>query len=159
MSAHYEIERKFLISLPALPLPGEVSCEDIEQAYLITPPQISERVRGRAGRFSHTVKIRVSGARAEEREEEITRAEYEKYLERRDPACAVIRKVRRVFLYENQRFELDVFPFWSDRALLEIELNDEADPVELPPFLRVIREVTDDERYKNHAIAQAIPLD
>ncbi|MGI6238806.1 MAG: hypothetical protein ACOYI5_04180, partial [Christensenellales bacterium] len=59
----------------------------------------------------------------------------------------------------GQVFELDIFPFWSDRALLEIELSDESDPVHLPPFIDVIREVTDDARYKNHAIAQAIPFE
>ncbi len=159
MSAHYEVERKYLIRYPALPVPGEVSCEPIEQVYLKTPRDISERVRERAGRYYHTVKLRVSGARAEEREEEITRADYLGYLERRDPACAVIRKVRRVFLYEGQTFELDTYPFWNDRAVLEIELSDESDQVVLPPFLQIIREVTDDARYKNHSIAQAIPVE
>ena len=159
MSPHFEIERKYLIRYPALPIPGEVSCEGIEQAYLQTPPDVSERVRERAGRYYHTVKLRVSGARCEEREEEITHADYLGYLERRDPACAVIKKVRRVFLYENQTFELDLYPFWNDRAILEIELANELDPVVIPPFIQVIREVTDDGRYKNHFIAQAIPLE
>ncbi len=159
MKPTYEVERKYLIRYPELPVPGELSCEAIEQVYLKTPPDISERVRERAGRYFHTAKIRISGARAEEREEEITRADYASYLERRDPLCAIINKVRRVFLYENQTFELDLFPFWSDRALLEIELSDESDPVIMPPFIHVMREVTDDIRYKNHSIAQAIPLE
>lgn len=159
MSEHYEIERKYLIRYPALPVPGEVSCDDIEQVYLKTAPDLSERVRARAGRYYHTVKVRISGARAEEREEEITRHDYLGYLERRDPACAAIAKVRRVFLYENQTFELDLFPFWSDRAILEIELSDEQVPVDIPPFIHVIREVTDDIRYKNHSIARAIPFE
>lgn len=159
MIPNYEIERKFLIRYPALPVPGEISCEGIEQVYLKTPADVSERVRERAGRYYHTVKRRFSGARAEEREEEITREDYLGYLQRRDPACAVIKKVRRVFLYEEQTFELDLFPFWSDRAILEIELSDELDSVALPPFIHVIREVTDDERYKNHSIAQAIPFE
>ncbi len=159
MTPHDEIERKFLIRYPTLPIPGEVSCEPIEQIYLNNQPNVSERVRDRAGRYYHTSKIRITGARAEEREEEITRAEYLAYLERRDPACAVIKKVRRVFLFENQTFELDTYPFWSDRAILEIELAGESDRVAIPPFLKVIREVTDDERYKNHSIAQAIPFE
>lgn len=159
MSAQLEIERKFLIRYPALPIPGEVSCEAIEQAYLKTPLNLSERVRARGGRFYHTVKRHVSGACAEEREVEITRAEYLGYLKRRDPLCAVIRKTRRVFLYQGQTFELDLFPFWNDRALLEIELPAEDTPVTLPPFLHLIREVTQDPRYKNHAIAQAIPFE
>ena len=39
---------------------------------------------------------------------------------------------------------------------MEIELSDESDPVELPPFINVIREVTDEDEYKNSSIAKRI---
>ena len=28
-------------------------------------------------------------------------------------------------MYENQYFEIDIYPFWDDKAIVEIELNDE----------------------------------
>lgn len=53
---------------------------------------------------------------------------------------------------------LDVFsnPSWTIKklCLLEIELLDENDRVELPPFLNVVKEVTVDPEYSNSAIAK-----
>jgi CYTH domain-containing protein len=57
-------------------------------------------------------------------------------------------------MYEGQYFEIDLFPFWSDRALCEVELSHEHAPVNLPPALKVIREVTDDAAYSNAALAE-----
>ena len=50
-----------------------------------------------------------------------------------------------------------MFPFWSDKAFLEVELPSEDTPVTPPDFVRVIREVTDDNRYTNHALAKKLP--
>ena len=47
-----------------------------------------------------------------------------------------------------------MYPFWKDRAILEIELADENEKIDFPEGIRVIREVTDDERYKNASLAQ-----
>lgn len=55
--------------------------------------------------------------------------------------------------------EVDVFPFWQDRAFCEVELPDEATVVTLPEFLDVIREVTEDKRYTNLALAREIPME
>ena len=44
----------------------------------------------------------------------------------------------------------------EDKAICEIELCNENDIVELPDFINVIREVTDDETFKNSSIASLI---
>lgn len=49
--------------------------------------------------------------------------------------------------------EIDLFPFWKDRAFCEVELAREEETVNLPPWLEVIREVTDDPRYTNASLA------
>ena len=56
----------------------------------------------------------------------------------------------------GQLFELDIYPFWNDRATLEIELSAENENFELPPFIEVIKEVTDDDRYKNRSLSYEI---
>ena len=61
--------------------------------------------------------------------------------------------------YEGKDFEIDVYPFWQDRAVMEIELADEAEAVKLPPEIEIIKEVTRDRRYTNAALAREIPLD
>lgn len=157
MAPHYEIERKYLVRMPELPIHGTVSVTDIAQTYLIAADGASERVRARGGRYYHTIKYRVSGIKAEERETEITRSEYETLLNRKDPACAEIKKTRHVFEYMGQIFELDIFPFWKKQAMMEIEIESESTLVTLPPFLDIICEVTDDHNYKNHTMAKSVP--
>ena len=161
---HFEIERKYLIGMPD---PGWLAAEaegtEITQTYLLAAPGTTERVRkrGRAGDYvyTHTTKTRLSDLRRIEEEETLTEQEYERLLLRADPARNVIYKTRWCFHYRGQLFELDVFPFWKDRAYLEIELADERQAVELPPELTVIREVTDDPRYTNAALSLEIPCD
>ena len=61
--------------------------------------------------------------------------------------------------YEGKEFEIDVYPFWQDKAVMEIELTDETETVKLPPEIEIIKEVTRDRRYTNAALAREIPLD
>jgi CYTH domain-containing protein len=56
-------------------------------------------------------------------------------------------------MYENQYFEIDIYPFWNDKAILEIELSDENTEIKFPKEINVIKEVTDDESYKNASLA------
>ena len=61
--------------------------------------------------------------------------------------------------WDGHTLEIDLFPFWEDRAYCEVELRSPEDRVELPAWLSVIREVTDDPRYTNSALAREIPAD
>ena len=94
-----------------------------------------------------------------EDESEISEAEYRKLLEQADPQRRVIRKTRWVLPWHGQNFEIDIFPFWSDRAFMEIELEDEEQHIDLPPQIRILREVTADSRYTNAALSLAIPME
>lgn len=159
---HFEIERKFLIRYPDLAiLEKEAEATEIEQIYLLSPKGISERVRkrGRNGRYvyTHTIKKRISDLRRAEDEREITEEEYKALLKNADPKRRVIRKTRYCLPYRGMMFEIDVFPFWDDRAFMEIELEDECQQAELPPMISVIREVTEDRRYTNSSLAREIP--
>lgn len=161
----YEIERKFLIRRPAAAW-LEANCEgsDIIQTYLKTEATgHSDRVRRREGKdgvvYTHTVKRRISDLRREEQEREISEGEYLALLQRADPERRSIEKRRYVLAYEGKDFEIDVYPFWQDRAVMEIELADEAEAVKLPPEIEIIKEVTQDRRYTNAALAKAIPAD
>ena len=159
----FEIERKFLIRMPDLDFllaAGDMS--HIVQTYLKTD-EGSERVRkrGREGEytFTHTVKKRLSDLRRIEQEREISEEEYHKLLCFSAPDMSVIYKDRYCVNYMGQLLEIDVFPFYSDRAFLEIELSDEAQQIFIPPWLEVIKEVTEDKRYTNAALARNIPYD
>ena len=65
-----------------------------------------------------------------------------------------IRKDRYCLTYETQYFEIDVYPFWDDQAIAEIELSREDAEIKFPKEIKVIKEVTDDENYKNASLAR-----
>ena len=67
-----------------------------------------------------------------------------------------IRKTRYCLMYKNQYFEIDIYPFWKDKAIVEIELSDDKKEVEFPKQLKVIKEVTQDETYKNKELAKNV---
>ena len=70
-----------------------------------------------------------------------------------DTSKRQIRKTRYCLTYEVQYFEIDVYPFWDDQVIAEIELSDENAAICFQDKLQVIREVTDDEAYKNASLA------
>ena len=67
-----------------------------------------------------------------------------------------IRKTRYCLTYKNQYFEIDIYPFWKDKAIVEIELNEGIEKINFPPQLKVIKEVTEDESYKNKELSKNI---
>ena len=74
-----------------------------------------------------------------------------------DPALRPIFKTRYAIPYKGRTAEVDLYDFWQDRATVEVELANENESAELPPYLRVIREVSDDKRYKNVNLARELP--
>lgn len=159
----FEIERKFLIRMPQpelLETLGEKT--GIVQTYLKTD-EGSARVRKRGSEghwvYTHTEKKRLSDMRRIEREREVDEAEYLRLLEMADTQRRVICKDRYCIEYMGQLLEIDIFPFYTDRAFLEIELEDERQPVHIPTWLEIIKEVTADRRYTNAALALEIPYD
>ena len=155
-----EIERKFLIRYPDLAwLESLPNCRkiDIIQTYLLAPEgeEIRVRQRGEAGSYTYyeTTKRRVSDLRRVELERRLTQREYLARLMEADPALRPIRKARYCLTWENQYFEIDVYPFWKDRAILEIELSDENAEIRFPKKLKILREVTGEEAYRNRALA------
>ena len=156
-----EIERKFLIEYPDLKwLESQPNCRkvDIIQTYLKSKPDEEIRVRQRGADGSYiyyeTIKRTVTGMKRVEIERRLTQKEYLGRLMDADTTRRQIRKTRYCLMYENQYFEIDVYPFWTDRAIAELELADEQQPVVFPKKLKIIREVTDDPAYKNAALAK-----
>lgn len=165
--APLEIERKYLIRYPDLTVLEQAegySKTEIEQAYLKSggsPFGGRVRKRGAGGKYTYTktYKRTITAIKRVEIEEEITREEYESLLKETDPMSRTIKKRRHCFLYEGLLFELDIYPFWADRAILEVELESEDGMFFMPPFIEVIKEVTQDMRYRNRSIAKSIPND
>lgn len=159
-----EIERKFLIEYPDTARLDVLSAGDrseISQTYLVAEAGTSERVRARTRSgvtvYTHNTKIKLSHMKRVELEDEISEAEYKELLKRADPECRTIEKVRYCVPHGGFVFEIDIFPFWNDKAFMEVEMPSEDTAVELPDFVKIIREVTEDNRYTNHALAIELP--
>ena len=135
----------------------------IRQTYLLAEPGTTERVRMRSAGdtvcYTHTIKRKLSAMRRLEDEQEIGSEEYQRLLERADPERNTIEKERWVLPYLGQNFEIDVFPFWKNQAYLELELRDETQEIIFPPEITILREVTEDKRYTNAALARQIPAE
>ena len=104
--------------------------------------------------YYETIKWNVTGMKRVEIEQRLSEEEYLQLLVSADAIKHQIRKERYCFTYENQYFEIDIYPFWKDQAILEIELNDDNEQIRFPEELEIIREVTDDKAYKNAALAE-----
>ena len=159
-----EIERKFMcepVMLGALPRGAQHI--EIEQMYLMSNEPGTElriRKRGQNGNFTYyrtEKKYCAPGVRSET-ERLITAAEYALSAQFRKSSTDILRKTRICFMFEHQYFELDIIPRrdGSDLCLLEIELTDLAQHVSIPPFIRVMRDVTDDITYSNAHLAKAV---
>jgi len=163
---HMEIERKYLIRYPdtkVLLRQEGVRVLRIRQTYLVSPPGCMRRVRrieeNGEIRFIRTEKRHVSLMSAWEDERKISAVEYEKELLSADPGKRPIEKTRYVIPHGAYFCEIDVYPFWQDRAILEIELPSEEVVPELPGYVALIRDVSEDGRYKNGRLAREIPAD
>ena len=156
-----EIERKYLIRKPdpdmLLRYPW-CGMAGIVQTYTHDsqgqPIRLRARTVGSDCLYFETRKIPVSPVSRIEVERRLTEAEYLTLLQAPSPAKRQLQKDRYCLVYEDQYFEIDLYPFWEEQAFLEIELRSEDQEIRFPDFLQVIREVTTDLSYRNYALAE-----
>lgn len=159
-----EIERKYLIKMPELNVlrsqPGYFKTE-ITQMYInaANDESLGGRIRkssyGDRTVYTKTYKRDITAMKRIEIEQEISEEEYERLSNYILEDTKPIVKVRHSFEYNNKLIEIDIYEFWGDRATLEVELNSEDEQVSLPGFIELIKEITDDKRYRNFALARA----
>ena len=157
----FEIERKFLIEYPDIRwLESLPNCQRVEiiQTYLRSgdAEEVRVRQRGCDGHYIYfqTTKRNVSDIKRVEIESRLSEKEYVRLLMNADTTKRQIRKDRYCLTFENQYFEIDVYPFWKDKAIAEIELSCEDAEITFPEQIKVIKEVTGDRSYRNASLAK-----
>lgn len=162
-----EIERKYLIKRPSSEVLDSIdlsSKSHIIQTYLKRKTtEIERRVRQRGSKetgfmFYSTEKTDAGLGERIEIDHKISDREYINLLSEADTSLHQISKERYCFVYNTQFFELDIYPFSDEYAILEIELTNINNPVDLPPFLNVVKDVTDDKTFKNYSISKDLKL-
>ncbi len=160
MSKSYEIERKFLVEFPDVSELDVKRRIGIVQTYLKSGENGSQRrVRSvdenGSVKYTYTEKIFLTHVTREENEYEISAEEYRSLLRQNRRDCPPVEKVRYCFDYHDQLFELDTYPFSDKLAIMELELGSPEQKIDFPENVKVLREVSDDIRYSNSALARA----
>ena len=161
-----ETEYKFIIEKPderILREAADYTESNIVQIYLASVAA-THRVRRREyedGSVSYTEnkKVRISKMSSTEFEREITEAEYDELSKNIVSGASPLLKTRRTFSYGGKTFELDYYAAWERTCIMEVELESEDECVELPEFIRVIKDVTGLRDYSNHSMAHSFPAE
>jgi len=159
-----ETERKFLIKKPAIELINSIkmcSRTDIVNTYLKGINYgVERRVRQRGldGDYSfyYTEKTDIPGNDVvrNEVERRISQREYINYLMEADMNLRQVAKHRYCLVYKNQYFEIDMYDFDEQYAILELELGREEQEITIPSYIEIVKEVTSDRRFRNKQIAK-----
>ncbi len=162
--SHIETERKFIIKMPDMAVLS--GCEGytsskIEQIYLTSSSDITHRIRRREyeGRveYTETKKIRISKISVIEDEREISENEYNELSSLIRAGSQPVIKERYTLKINNQLYEIDIYPFWKNTAILETELKSEDAEIEFPSFFEIIKEVSGMREYTNASMAYNQP--
>jgi len=157
-----ELEHKYLIKSLNIDK-WTVPYQDvfIKQIYLKSDGSTNRiRKRGQDGNFTYYLTRKTPcwwspNLGNIEVEYKISQDEYIVLLDEADYRYRPIIKTRRCFLWKNQYFELDIFKDLKENLIiLEIEVDDILTPIELPPFLNVLEEVTNNPSYSNKELAK-----
>ena len=141
-----ETEHKYLINHELWQQIIPNKSVQIKQAYLLTEPNKTIRIRTAGNAGFITIKGKTIGASRPEFEYEIPIEEANQLIE---SFCSeLIEKTRYYVVHENRTWEVDVFEGMNVGLIVaEIELDDEDEEYKKPNW--VTRNVTDDRRYAN----------
>ncbi len=157
------IERKYLVNRVDFMLDNfltlmEVVPINIVQHYLArnSEERIRAWMRNGVTTYFHTKKSNTPDIERVKTERVITRDEYYELLTDADPECAPIEKVRHCFIDNGQYFRLDTFHHETLWQLLEVQPTTVQKNIDIPSFIYVEKEVTDDSNYYNYNIAKEL---
>lgn len=130
----------------------------ITQQYLLAPNGIERRIRKRErdGSIiyyyseSHTLS---TNERIKE-DRILSERQYYDYVSEVNTYLNPIDKQRHSFIYDNHFFKLDIFNFDTTKGLLSLQLPENGD-IKLPSYIKVIKDVSDSNDYKNYNLAQS----
>lgn len=170
-------ERKYIVDIIG-DVPQDAIESEIWQTYLKSDNANEEiRIRRRfvLGGFVniHTTRTLTEDGREMVTERLVNNQQYEDMLKQADPQRLTIHKMRKSFIYKGQFFELDTyneplnqmgeidpeghehFMYGTSMPLTILETKGIARPedLHLPPFLKVVEDVTGDKRYYNYNLA------
>ena len=151
------VEKKYLISMPDIEqLIKNKHCRKVhvKQHYLIdeTNKEKEKIVLRRENKRNFYYKVNKKNN--VKYSHSITADEYINKLEDENKKYYNIYKDRYYYIFDSRCIKIDIFPFWKDKAILEVDILNNRENIKLPKFINVIEEVTDNEKYKNYYLAE-----
>lgn len=166
MGNHLEIERKFLIEYPNFEKIGFNRKIGITQTYLTRKDDnIERRIRSwrenQHIKYYYTEKKFLTGFTREEVETEISKEEYIALKNEEDFSIPTVEKIRYTLDFNHLTFEIDVYPFSNEYAIMEVELESENQEYTIPKNIKIVKEVTGIREYGNISLCEAksFPID
>ncbi|MDE5768601.1 MAG: hypothetical protein K2H29_07005 [Oscillospiraceae bacterium] len=159
-----EIERKYLIAYPDSVVLNQIP-EDmatrITQIYLKSDDsgfgrRIRERIFPDHTEYTYTRKKKIAFGERMELEDQISETQYQQLCKEADTTHQMISKIRYAIPYRNQILELDLYEFSRKLATLEIELSDINSPVQIPDWIHILADVTDQPGYSNFSLSMTL---
>lgn len=149
-------ECKYIVEIVGQ-MPESIESE-ITQTYLVADPGCEVRLRRRRI-YGQTINILTSMRYPSQTEKLITERQvnnslYESMLQQADPYRATIRKHRRSFIWQGHYYELDTYVEpKANLMILETKGGLCHEEVCIPPFLKVVENITGNKNYYNYNLA------
>ena len=150
-------KKKYLIKLPDASILKNMKKIEIYQSYLKCDnnEKIQIRKRGEGDEFIYSqIKTRIQDDQIIKVEKRLSQAEYQDKLVDIDHARKPLHRTRFCFSEQSQYMEIDIYPFWNDKAILNIDLSKVDDEVQLPAFVKVIEDITNKKEYLNSELSK-----
>ena len=151
----------------------------VEKKYLISMPDVEQLMKNKQCRKVHVKQHYIIDETRQEKEKIVLRREnnknfyykvvkknkvkysnsftadkYINKLEDENKKFYHIHKDRYYYIFDSRCIKIDVFPFWKDKAILEVDVLNDRENIKFPKFVHIIEDVTDNEAYKNYYLAE-----
>ena len=151
----------------------------VEKKYLINMPDVEQLIKHKQCRKVHVKQHYIIDETKKEKEKivlrrennknfyykvvkknnvkysnSITADEYINKLENENNKFYHIYKDRYYYIFDSRCIKIDVFPFWKDKAILEVDILNDRENIRFPKFINIIEDVTKNESYKNYYLAE-----
>ena len=134
------------------------SSAQIEQFYLVSPNGLERRIRKRTRNnndfYSFSEATYLSSNERIKTDKVLSSRQYYDYMSEIDKKLNPINKQRHSFIVNDSFYKLDIFDFDKTKGILSLQVA-AGDEVYIPDYIEVIKEVSNDEKYKNYYLAQS----
>lgn len=158
------LTRKYLLATdkpsPEINVPAGVKKESFQLEETFIATQVGEaNILRKIGKndaftYSHEMRYEINGEKIQKKRQ-ITAREYIELLENLDDTKKKIIKTRQCFIYDSDYFMVETFlNVENNPSILRVDHSKQSSKTKLPPFIKIIREVTDDLAYETYMMAK-----